>query len=295
MKKDYDFKDLETELKIRGYSNQTIKSYIFENKKFLEFVNSSKTHREYQKSLFSVKGSKDPGEVTKSDLRAFQAFLMADRSLKPATVNLKLSALRFFYVEVLKKEGFFDDVKRPKKEEKLPVVITKDEIRRMLETTKNRKHRLFIELLYGTGLRVSEAISLKWTSLNLDERINIIRSGKGKKDRRIILPDKLRKKLKTYKNKRKDNNPYIFHSRESHISPRQAQRIVKGAAQRAGIDKAVFCHALRSTFATHMLNSGVDIRSVQVLLGHKRISTTQIYTEVSDDRLKGLRSPLDRL
>ena len=115
------------------------------------------------------------------------------------------------------------------------------------------------------------------------------------KDRRIIISSKLRKRLKSYLGKRKDRNKFVFHYKKNALSSRQAQRIVKAAAKRAGIKKKVFCHALRSSFATHLLNSGVDIRDVQVLLGHKRISTTQIYTEVSNERLKDIRSPLDRL
>lgn len=288
------FKELETEIKIRGYSNQTLRSYIYENKKFLDFLNSNKTSTEYQKSLLSTKGKRSPQDVTKGDIRAYQAHLMADRTLKPSTVNLILSALKFYYVEVLKKD-IFKDVKRPKQEEKLPVVLTKDEIKSMIQNTSNKKHKLLIEVLYGTGLRVSEAVNLKIDDLNLNEKINILRGGKGKKDRRIILPVKLRKQLHKYLKKRKDANSFIFHYKESHISTRQAQRIVKNAAFKAGIKKKVFCHALRSSFATHLINSGVDIRDVQILLGHKRISTTQIYTEVSIERLNAIKSPLDRL
>jgi len=288
------FKELETELKIRGYSNQTIRSYIYENQKFLDFLNSHKTNTEYQKSLFSPKGRRTPHDVTNKDIRAYQAFLMADKTLKPSTVNLILSAIKFFYTKVLKKD-IFQDIPRPKKEEKLPVVLTKDEMKQMFEHIKNKKHKLLIELLYGSGLRVSEAVTLKINDLNLNEKINIIRGGKGKKDRRILLPDKLRRKLDSYFKRRKDKNLFIFHYRNGHISPRQAQRIVKNAAQRAGIKKSVFCHALRATFATHLINAGIDIRDVQVLLGHKRISTTQIYTEVSTERLKNIRSPLDSL
>jgi len=287
------FKELETELKIRGYSDQTIRSYVYENKKFLDFLNTS-SNSEYQKSLLSVGNKRTPQDVNKRDIRAYQAFLTSDKPLKPSTINLILSALKFFYVEVLKND-IFQEIKRPKREEKLPVVLTKDEISQIIENTKNKKHRLLIELLYGSGLRVSEAINLKIDDLNLKEKINLIRGGKGKKDRRIILPNKLKSKLASYFKKRKDKNPFIFHYREDHISSRQAQRIVKNAASRAGIRKKVFCHALRSSFATHLINSGVDIRDVQILLGHKRISTTQIYTEVSTERLNAIKSPLDRL
>ena len=288
------FKELETEIKIRGYSDQTIRSYVYENKKFLDFLNSHKTNTEYQKSLLSAKGQRTPQDVTKHDIRAYQAFLMADKGLKPSTVNLALSALKFFYTTVLEKD-IFQDIPRPKKEKKLPVVLTKDEIRQMLQNTRNKKHKLIIELIYGSGLRVSEAVKLKINDLNLNEKIDIIRGAKGKKDRMIILPTKLRKKLSYYLKRRKDKNPFIFHYRDSHISPRQAERIVKNAALRAGIKKNVFCHALRASFATHLLNSGVDIRKIQVLLGHKHISTTQIYTKVSTEGLKDIRSPADSL
>lgn len=288
-----EFKELVTELKIRGYSERTIECYVYENSKFLEFLQKRKS-KEYQKSLLAAKGERTPQDVTKADIRAYQAFLIGDSGLKPSTVNLSLSGLKFFYKDVLKMD-IFSDVRRPKKEQKLPTVLTKEEIRLLLENTSNKKHKLLIEMLYGSGLRVSECIGLKWDDLNLDERINIIRSGKGKKDRRIILSGKLRKHLKSYFKKNKSTNPHIFHSRKNHISVRQAQRIVKGTALKAGIKKRVFCHALRASFATHLLNSGTDLRDIQVLLGHKRISTTQIYTEVSDERLKDIRSPLDRL
>lgn len=285
------FKELETELKIRGYSEKTIRSYIYENKKFIDFLNKEKS--EYQKSLLSGKG-REPQDVTRQDIRRYQAFLTADRGLKPATVNLILSALKFFYVDVLKM-GVFQDIKRPKKEHKLPIVLTRDELKRMIDGTKNKKHKMLIEFLYASGLRVSEAVSFKINDLDLNEKINMVRDGKGKKDRQIILSNKIRKKLVSYLKKRKDKNPYIFHFKDSHISTRQAQRIVKKAGERAGIKKRVFCHVLRSSFATHLIDSGVDIRDVQVLLGHDMISTTQIYTKVSNERLKEITSPHDKL
>lgn len=287
------FKDLETELKIRGYSPQTIRMYLYENSKFLDFLNTKKLNVEFQSSLTEPR-NRSSGNVTREDIRAYQAYLVSDKSLKPSTINLILSALRFYYVDVLGKEILYD-IRRPKKEDKLPVVLSKEEVRQILGSIKNNKHRLLIELLYGSGLRVSEAVSLKIKDLNLKEKINIIRGGKGGKDRRIILPAKVRRKLSTYIKKRKDKNPFIFPYQDSHISARQAQRVVRNSALKAGLDKDVFCHALRSTFATHLLNSGVDIRDVQVLLGHERISTTQIYTKVSTERLKEIKSPLDKL
>lgn len=288
------FGDLVTELKIRGYSQRTIKSYVYANQQFLNHITENEHKGEYQKSLLSTGNGKGPQEVTAADLRGYIAYLVSDRALSPSTVNLIISALKFYYVEMLKKD-LMKGLKRPKREDKLPTVLSKQEMRLMLQSIKNKRHLLLLELLFGSGLRVSEAVSLRIDELNLDEKINLIRGGKGKKDRRIILPNKLRKRLKVYLKKRKDKNPFVFHYRKSHITARQAERIVNNAAIVAGIKKRVFCHALRATFATHLLNSGVDIRTIQVLLGHKRISTTQRYTEVSSEGLDAIRSPLDRL
>lgn len=288
------FKELETELKLRGFSNQTIKSYLFQNQKFLGFVNSSKTNAEYQKSLISKGLKRTPQDITNKDLKAYLAFLLSDKGQSPASVNLAISAIRFFYIEVLNQD-IFKGIKHPKSEKKLPVVLTKDEIRKMLEATKNKKHRLLIELLYSTGLRVSEAVNLRIKDLHLEEKIAFVKYGKGKKERFVKLSNRFIVHLNSYLKKRKNKNPYLFSYKGIPLSTRQAQRIVKKAALEAQITKKVFCHALRSSFATHLLDSGVDIRVIQELLGHSNLATTQRYTKVSKERLMEVKSPLDNL
>ena len=288
------FDDLETELKIRGFSERTIKSYVYENQRFLNFVNEKRKMADHQSRLLQEVGKRTFQDITAKDIKSYLAFLVSDLKLKPASLNLVISSLKFFYLKVAKRD-IFQGITMPKREEKLPSVLTKDEIAAMLEATVNKKHLLLLELLYGSGLRVSEAVSLKINDLNLNEKVNVLLSGKGKKDRMIILSSKLRKRMENYLKKRKGSNPFIFQYRDSHITPRQAQRIVKKAAKMANIRKDVHCHMLRASFATHLLNSGVDIRAIQVLLGHKKISTTQIYTQVSTERLEGIASPLDRL
>ncbi len=286
------FKELETELKLRGFSNQTIKTYIFQNQKFMDFLNSSKTNAEYQKSLISKGSKRTPQDITNKDLRAYLAFLLSDRGLSPASVNLAISAIRFFHIEVLEND-IFKGIKHPKPEKKLPVVLTKDEIRRMLEVTKNKKHRLLIELLYSTGLRVSEAVNIRVKDLNLDEKIAFVKYGKGKKERFVKLSNRFITHLISYTKKKKGQ--YLFNYKGKPLTTRQAQRIVKKAALKAEITKKVFCHALRSTFATHLLDSGVDIRLIQELLGHSNLATTERYTKVSKERLMEVKSPLDKL
>jgi len=268
-------KKLETELKIRGFSSKTIKAYTKKNQRFLEFI------------------GKDANFVGEDDIKAYMAHLM-DKGQKPASVSLAMSALRFLYDEMMGK-GLFAKIKLPKPEKKLPTVLSKEEIRNMLDCTKNAKHKLLIAFLYSSGLRVSEAVSIKIDDLDLNERMGIVRAGKGKKDRNIILSESLVNDLRKYLDGRKDENPYVFSIKDRHIKVRQAQRVVSEAAKRANIKKRVFCHALRSSFATHLLEAGTDIRVIQELLGHSDLSTTQRYTKVSREQLKKVKSPGDDL
>ena len=267
---------LETELKIRGFSKRTVDTYIFHNRKFFEFIN------------------KDPKDVKEEDAKLYIGHLMSERNLKPSSVNLALSSLKFFYNEIMKNTAF-NAVKPPKSEKKLPTVLTKDEISRILDAAKNPKHRLLIEFLYSSGLRVSECVNVKIDDLDFEEKIGKIRHGKGNKERYIILSENLIKHLREYLKNRKEFCDYIFSVKGRHITTRQAQNIVKQAAKTAGIKKRVFCHALRSSFATHLLEAGTDIRIIQELLGHSNLSTTQIYTKVSTQQLKKVKSPLDSL
>ena len=267
---------LETELKIRGFSKRTVETYLFHNRKFLEFV------------------KKEPQDVIEDDAKKYIAYLMSDRKYKPGSVNLALSSVKFFYREILQNRAF-NAVKAPKSEKKLPTVLTKEEIKKMLNAVENPKHKLLIEFMYSSGLRVSECVSLKMDDLDLKEKMGKIMHGKGNKERYIILSDNLIRHLDKYMDNRKDNNPYIFSIRDWHITARQAQKVVSESAKRAGIKKRVFCHALRSSFATHLLEAGTDIRVIQELLGHSNLSTTQIYTKVSTQQLKKVKSPLDTL
>ncbi len=224
---------------------------------------------------------------------------MSDKELKPASINLILCGLKFFYSDVLEKD-IFKKIKPPKPEKKLPTVLTKQEIKSMIKAVKNKKHRLLIEFLYSSGLRVSEAVKIKIDDIDLDEKIGRVVSGKGKKDRLIILSTNLIDHIRGYLKKRDKKNrksEYLFDVKnpEKHLSIRQAQKIIKKSAQKAGINKRVFCHALRSSFATHLLESGVDIRVIQELLGHANLQTTQRYTKVSTEEIKKVRSPLDNL
>lgn len=259
------------ELKIRNYSGGTIKNYIYHNQKFLEFI------------------KKSPTEVTSSDIKDYLKHLTNEGS-GPSQRRQIIAALRFYYSEVLHRK-FFKNIKNPKIPKKLPVVLSKKEVKRMIEVTKNPKHKLIIQLMYGCGLRLSEIAKLKISDIDTDRGVLTVRSGKGKKDRQLPIPKSLIKDLEDSFSRRK----YLFEGREGHLNQRSVYNIVKKASKKAKIRKSVSPHTLRHSFATHLLESGTDIRYIQKLLGHSRLQTTQIYTKVSKSSLQKIKSPLDNL
>ncbi len=272
----YELKKLGTELKLRGFSKQTSKMYLFYNRKFLEFI------------------KKSPEEVEQDDIREFLAYKMSDHSLSNASIALIKASLKFFYTDMLGKN--LSLVRTPKASKKLPVILTRKEINILLESTKNKKHRLLIELLYSSGLRLSECINLKYSDLDLNDGTGWVRLGKGNKDRLFVLSEMFKKDLIEYSQKNGANGKEcIFTVNGRKMSPRGIQHAIKTAAERAGFEKDVHVHTLRHSFATHLLENGVDIRKIQKLLGHSNLQTTQIYTQVSSEEIKKIKSPLDML
>ena len=267
------FEILETELKLRGFSTNTINSYLFYNKKFLEFC------------------KKRPEEVSEFEIRNFIAKKISEGA-NPKTINLILSALRFFYDEVLKKN--IVNLKPPKISKSLPIVLSREEIKRLIDSIENEKHRLMVKLLYSSGLRLSELVNLRVRDLELKESIGWVRGGKGKKDRPFLISKKLCEELSNFiKGKKKDE--FLFPGRKGKMSERNVQKIIKLAAKKAKIEKPVHPHTLRHSFATHLLELGENIRKIQELLGHSNLSTTQIYTHISLEELRKVKNPLDEL
>lgn len=264
-------KDLEAELKLRGYSPQTIEPYLKYNENCLKFLN------------------KNVSEITVTDIKLYLAHLITDKEMAPRSINLARSALLFYYNDVLGKG--FTNIKTPKITASLPTVLTKEEIKQLLGHASTKKSKLMLMMLYSSGLRVSELVKLKWKDLELKDKVAWVRSGKGQKDRMIILSETL---TKTFEQMPKDSE-YIFPGRNGPLSTKNVQKIVKLAAQKAGISKKVTPHTLRHSFATHLLEAGNDIRVIQELLGHSNLQTTQIYTHVSSEHKKKIKSPLDNL
>ena len=269
-------KKLETELKIRGFSKETVKSYTRHNNDFLAFIN------------------KAPSTVSEDDIKSYLAHLISDKKLSSSSVALSRSALLFFYNQVLSKG--FSAIKTPKITRNPPAILSKEEVKALINACFNKKSRLLIQLLYSSGLRVSECLNLNVEDFDFKDKTFLVRQGKGKKDRNSLLSETLAENLKAYLDNSAISSGLIFRNREGYrLSARNAQKIVSGAAKRAGIKKIVTPHKLRHSFATHLLDSGVSIRVIQELLGHSNLQTTQIYTQVSKEHLRNIRSPLDDL
>jgi integrase/recombinase XerD len=271
------FERFRQELVVSGYSQRTIKMYSLYLREFL------------------VKAGKPVQEIVREDIVAFLAQKKEAGKASNATLSLVHAALRFFFHNLLGNK-LLDEIKGPKKGRKLPVVLTKDEVRALIKATSAKRNRLIVEFLYSSGCRVSEAVNLRLDNINLKEHIATVRGGKGNKDRTIILSKKWGGRFKKYLARRKVKSPFVFSKKNgSKITEDTVQRMVRKAAKNAGILKEVTPHTLRHSYATHLLEAGENIRKIQELLGHSNLNTTQIYTQVSLDQLKKVKSPLDRL
>ena len=264
--------NLKQELKIRNYSFRTIKSYLYYNNELLNFC------------------QKNPKEINTQDIKNYLEYLSDTKSA--STISIAYNAIQFYYREIWKR-SFFLNIHQPKKSKYLPVVLSKEEIKRIIRVTKNLKHNCIISLLYGTGVRVGELVRIKMCDLDLDRMMLRVFQGKGRKDRMVILPMKLKTVLEKQQ-ELKIADDYLFtNNNDGHLTEATIQKIVARSAKLADIKKTVSPHTLRHSFATHLLEDGIDIRYIQELLGHARLQTTQIYTHVAKSELAGIDSPLD--
>ncbi|KKP30732.1 MAG: Integrase/recombinase [Parcubacteria group bacterium GW2011_GWA2_31_28] len=184
------------------------------------------------------------------------------------------------------------NLKFAKRSKKLPIVLSRGEIKNIIGIIKNPKHKLIISLAYGAGLRISEVVNLKAKDVNLEELTIHLKNTKGEKDRITIFSKKIKNDLQNLI-AGKNSNDYLFESERSvKLTERTAQKVFENALRRAGIKKDPTFHSLRHSFGTHLLENGVDVRYVQELLGHQNIRTTQIYTQVTNPKLKNIKSPL---
>lgn len=275
MEKNQFLEKIEIELKISKNSNYTIRNYISANISLIDF------------------SEKKPSEIKKEDVKSYMAKKLSDSS--SSSIILFLAAIKYAYLNIFENDITLG-IKRPKREKKLPDVLTKKEVKKLLDTIPSKKSKLMVSLMYACGLRVSELVNLQTKDLDFNEKIGYVRQGKGRKDRIFNIPDflieDLQKQVAFQKNSKQK---FLFSGPKGALSPRNLQKIVSLTAKRAEIEKDVHCHTLRHSFATHLLENGADIRIIQELLGHSDLSTTQIYTHISQEQLKKIKSPIDEV
>ncbi|PKK88255.1 MAG: integrase [Candidatus Wallbacteria bacterium HGW-Wallbacteria-1] len=209
--------------------------------------------------------------------------------------NMAINAIKF-YVKTVQGKHMPDLSLRPRKTKRLPVVLAKQEVSDIIEKISNKKHKLIISLIYSAGLRISEAVNLQITNIDPIRGIILIAQSKGKKDRQVPLSEKLYSMIEMYLNEFQPKR-YLFESTRPGIkySVKSIQNIFSTACQKAGIEKHATVHTLRHSFATHLLESGTDLRIIQEILGHSSSKTTEIYTHVSTSTISKIRSPFDEL
>ena len=268
---------LESELRSRKYSPRTLCIYTY-------FIN-----------LLCRTLQKPPEQIRSEDITQFLAAIEKNKNYSASSINLAISAIKFFYKEVIKK-GNITVQHRPRQDKRLPVILSKAEIKKILAVKKNLKHRLLLMIMYASGLRVSEVVRLKRQDVDISRKTIIIISGKGRKDRYTIMSEAVIKTLTLYYSLY-DIADWIFPGVDpkNHLSIRSAQRIFENAIKEAQIEKTASIHSLRHTFATHLLENGTDIRYIKELLGHSSIRTTERYTHVARRKTLTIISPMDTI
>ncbi|HZL57205.1 MAG TPA: site-specific integrase [Bryobacteraceae bacterium] len=266
------------DLRIRNYAPSTLRCYI------------------RAVAAFAQHFRKSPEDLGPEEIRQYQLFLLNGKKVKLSTYIQAIAALRFLYGNTLHRRIDFDRIPLPRYETKLPVILSKEEVKTLLEAPKNLGHRAILAVMYGAGLRVSEAASLKVGDIDGDRKVIRVRGGKGNKDRQVMLSDPLREVLAAYYRWKRPAD-WLFPGAKPGcpITRETVFDTCRKAARRAGIAKSVHPHSLRHAFATHLLDDGVSLLVIQALLGHRNLKTTARYLHVSDTALRATRSPIETL
>jgi len=271
------------ELQRRNYSAATIRGYVLAIKQFADYF------------------GKPPDRLGATHIQRFQWYLLQERKLAPVTVEIRMWALRFFFKKMLKRRDIhFDDLPFPKTPRKLPTVLSREEVGRMIDETTNLMHRTILMVLYGTGVRRTELSLLKVTDIDSKRMVIHIRQGKGSCDRDVPLSPKLLEALREYWRWKKPKI-YLFPSTpgkrgvEEPMSDKVVWWAVREAARRAGITRKIGPHTFRHSFATELLEGGTDLRTIQLLMGHARLEDTTVYLHLSRRHLEMTINPLDQL
>ncbi len=262
-------------LQLKKYSQSTIGTYVPAFERFINYYKDQEVN-----------------SLNEMHIRTYLSELVK-RKLSNSAVNQAVNAIKFYYEIVLNMPNRFYEIERPRPEQKLPKVLSKEEVLAIIDATNNIKHRCIVELLYSGGLRRSELLNLKIADVDGKRMTIRIEGAKGKKDRLTLLSAKMLTDLRAYYMSCKPKK-YLFESPSGDkYSASSVAHIISGAVKKARIKKPVTPHVLRHSFATHLLESGTNLRSIQALLGHNSLQTTEIYTHVATDAFSTIKNPLD--
>ncbi len=263
------------EMTIRHYSPKTIKTYLSLLRRFLGYIHPL-----------------HPKDISTFQIKNYLSSIVEKDSLSYTTLDQNINALRFLYVEMYRLGFKFGEIARPRSERRIPVVLAKEEVLIIFGKINNPIHRLMLQLMYSSGLRVSEVVGLRVRDIQLYNLTLFVRGGKGHKDRVTIFSAKLKDQLLRRMGGKQPAEYLFITQRGTKYTTRAVQKVFEKAVKLAGIQKNASCHTLRHSFATHLLEAGTDIRYIQNLLGHASIVTTNIYTKVRDPHLFKIKSPL---
>ena len=271
------------ELQRRNYAETTINSYLRTVEEFSRRFNCS------------------PDRLGPRHIREYQAELFQKRKFSPNTVSQRLAALRFFYTKTLKKVWSIEETPYPKKTLHMPTILSQEEVARLIDAARPPFHRTLLMALYATGLRRAELARLKVSDVDSKRMVIHVRGGKGRKDRDVMLSPNLLEALREHwRGLQRKPSAWLFpgnrwHTGDTPIDTKVVWNACKEAAQRAGLQKGVHPHTLRHCFATHLLEDGADLRTIQILLGHNDLKETARYLHLSQRHLHAAASPLDSL
>ena len=268
--------ELEKALRLKNYSRKTIKAYVAHIRRFMEYIK------------VELVG------LTAEQVTDYLYYMIEVKEVSVSYIAQAVSALKVVYNEILK-AGITIDFPRMNKEKRLPDILSKGEVVKIIESIRNLKHKAMMVVTYSAGLRVSETVSLSVKDIDSQRMMIHLRQAKGAKDRYTLLSKKCLAILRDYARIYKPTD-WLFEGQEhgKHVTERSAQKVFSNACMQAGIKKEVSIHGLRHAFATHLLEGGTDIRYIQQLLGHSSPKTTQLYTHVSNAYLGSITSPLDK-